>query len=268
MTSIVRALIYRVNWGACVDYEKAPAVHVETGSFSLDLRQHELRAQLKEGSPSVQQARALVEDFLKAWELLIGLQHDPDDVRFVFEGAEVEDARVELEAGGYFKPLEAHVVASASVSAVPHYSRPSYPAPPAAFAVSPDVGVMYLRYEGYKQGKEPLLAMASFCLTVLLEGSGEQKGRKKQKATERNYAIDESVLRKLGEICANRGSPREARKAPRGLVFTPLGRREEKWVVAAVKAMIQRAGEVAAELDRPRQQITMQDLPDLGKVGS
>jgi hypothetical protein len=34
MTSIVRALIYQVNWGACVDYEKAPAVHVETGSFS------------------------------------------------------------------------------------------------------------------------------------------------------------------------------------------------------------------------------------------
>src|SRR4029077_1846562 len=62
------------------------------------------------------------------------------------------------------------------------------------FRITPDVSTLSNRYWGYREGKEPLQAMAYFCLTVLLAGA---KGRGKAAAM---FRIDAAVLRKLGEL--------------------------------------------------------------------
>ncbi len=256
----VRALSYRVVWEDNVDYEKAPAIHADTDAFSLSLSGRELRAELRQPLHDIAEARRLVDEYLEAWKVLIGLQHDPDEVRFVFERAEVAAEEVDPQTGKLVRTAKVFIDASCNMSAVPSVSRGSYPAPPKAFAATPDVGVMYARYEGYRKGREPLLSMANFCLTVLEESAG---GRTKRREASKKYFFDYEVLHKLGALCA-RGSQKEARKAPQNLTFEPLQPNEEKWVGRVVKEMIRRAGEVAAEPNRAHRQIRLEDLPALG----
>jgi hypothetical protein len=237
----VRALSYRVVWEDNVDYEKAPAIHADTDAFSLSLSGRELRAELRQPLHDIAEARRLVDEYLEAWRVLIGLQQAPGNVRFVFERAEVEEkdqANPTIGKGG--KVLQAKC--SVTVSVDRHISHVSYPEPPENFIVSPDVRVMFVRYEDYRKDREPLLSMANFCLTVLEQSAG---GRRKRKQAARKYSIEEKVLNRLGRMCA-RGSEREARKAPANLAFAPLRSDDREWVVAVVKAMIRRAGEVAA----------------------
>lgn len=251
---VVRALWYRVEWAPDVDYEKAPPVHAETDDFTMLLDGKELQVKLKQGTiPSLAEARTLVEEYLYAWAVLIGLQHG-HSVRFAFDKAEVETVPESIPQEGIRKKgLEGRVTVTATVDR--HVSRSSYPAPPKAFTVSPDVRIMYVRYEEYQSGRELLLSMANFCLTVLQNSAG---GRRTQAA--QKYNISKEVLDKLGQLCATRGSEEEARKAPQNLRFAKLDSTEASWVVKVVKAMIRRAGEVAADPNKDYPLLTMADL--------
>jgi hypothetical protein len=115
---------------------------------------------------------------------------------------------------------------------------------------------MFLRYEGYLAGKETLLSMANFCLRVLEHSAGGKRAKAAKK-----YSISVRVLRRLGDICANKGSETEARKAPLQLAFSPLTQAEKNWVTEVVKAMIRRAGEVAASPNKSHPRLTMADFP-------
>lgn len=74
---------------------------------------------------------------------------------------------------------------------------------------TPDVESMYRRYLGHLEGREPLPAMAYFCLTVL-----EWRGGSRPKAAER-FGISEQVLCKVGNLSSRKGGP-VARKADAG----------------------------------------------------
>jgi hypothetical protein len=113
---------------------------------------------------------------------------------------------------------------------------------------------MWLRYEGYRRGKEPLAAMAYFCLTVV-----EARGGRKKVAKELN--IEPELLRKLGELSSNVGDPREARKlSGSGRAHTD---REKKWLEAMVLALIRRLGEYDFDPTAKLTTVTMADLPNL-----
>ena len=73
-----------------------------------------------------------------------------------------------------------------TVSAVLIRHVDGYPPPPTAgFEVSPDVDTMWRRYLGYRDGREPLLAMAYFVFTMVTAAHG----RRSQAAS--RYNIDE-----------------------------------------------------------------------------
>jgi len=259
MTEAIRALGYRVVWSPGVDYEKAPPVHIERDDFTLDLSGCELRATLRREYSTIEQARTHVEDYLRGWELVIGIGEHPDAVRFVYERAEVDEVEIDPETGRHVRQAKVHVETSANLSAVLHVSRGRYPPPADAFRIDSVVEALYSRYSRYQAGRELLTSMAYFCLTVLEKSAG---GTRQEAA--RRYRIAHPVLGCLGCLCSEKGSEGEARKAPDGLAFTPLSQEERKWVLAAVRLIIRRAGEVAACPDKPLAQITMHDLPSLG----
>ena len=97
-------------------------------------------------------------------------------------------------------------------------------------ADDPDVLTMFHRYQGYLENREPLPAMAYFCLSMLERYLCA--GRKKA-ATK--YAIDFEVLREVGNLAANKGGPETARKAQRAWIGSPLTSEETRFSYAGSK---------------------------------
>ncbi len=100
------------------------------------------------------------------------------------------------------------------------------------FHLTPDAENILLRFRGYQDGREPLLSMAYFCLTVVESAAGGCNRRSNAATT---FGIEEHVLRKLGEVTSNRGDRASARKAHSSAGL--LTHREREWIEAAVKQL-------------------------------
>jgi hypothetical protein len=143
-----------------------------------------------------------------------------------------------------------------------HVERARYPDPPdATFKITPDVETLWARYEGCRHGKEPLSAMAYFCLTVL-EWIAAPTGNNKRALVCSHFGIAREVRDKLGDLSSEVGTRESARK------YSGTGRphtgAEEEWLRACVRAMIRRAGEVAPNGSAAGlPEITMASLPRL-----
>src|SRR4029077_20727896 len=98
----------------------------------------------------------------------------------------------------------------ATANAASHIIRRKYTDPPVGFHLTPDAESILLRFRGYQDGREPLLSMAYFCLTVVLSAAGD---RNRLRNAAKIFGIKEDVLRKLGDLTSNRGDRTTARKA-------------------------------------------------------
>jgi hypothetical protein len=95
--------------------------------------------------------------------------------------------------------------------------------------------------------------MAYFCLTVLEHAHGGRAG------VASHYSIAKKVLDTLARLATDTGDERTARKVTKRL--RPISDAERAWLEAAVKALIRRAGVVAAGASPSP--LTMGDLPPL-----
>lgn len=134
-----------------------------------------------------------------------------------------------------------------------HVTRSCYPPPPQHFQYTDDVAVLWNRFEAYREGKEPILGMAYFCLSWLERMAGDRG------SVGKILNVDRAVLNKLGELTSGRGDATEARKAPSGdpQALTDL---ERSWLEAVVKRLVRALGE---HLSHQPERVTMQDLPPL-----
>jgi hypothetical protein len=127
----------------------------------------------------------------------------------------------------------------------------AYPEPPSDMKLTPDLEALWMRYIGHQANREPLPAMAYFCLTVLETSAGDRSH------AARKFNIDSKVLGKIGELTERRGNPRTARKMAANFVqHTP---QEISWLEEAIKLIIRRVAENASGAVCPK--ITMKDLP-------
>jgi len=138
-----------------------------------------------------------------------------------------------------------------------HVTHRYYPEPPARFKVSLDVEMMWLRYQGYVDGKELLAEMAYFCLTVFEYGTGGRKAAAGQ------YNVAKLVLDKLGGLTSNVGDGQTARKFSGTATARSHTETEFQWLRAAVKLLIRRKGEYDADPFATLTQLTMSDLPTI-----
>jgi hypothetical protein len=201
------------------------------------------------------EARRVVEPFLRAWEIAADLAQNPGTLRFKFVSAEVIDR--DPAPAGAPQTAEAKALKLMLTLGQPtvHITCRKYPQPPIDFRSTVEVEQAYQRWLNFRRSKEPLQSMAYFVLTLL-----ETRAGGKRKAA-RVFNIDHSVLSKVGHLCSEKGDPITARKAPPRLAFQELTGGESSWLEQAVRRLIWRLGEHASGASVGR--VKMADLPPL-----
>lgn len=249
----VKQLRYSMRHGDSTSFVEPPPVRVQKESFTAVLDDGILTVTMLDHFSKIEDARAVVDPYLRAWELQDELKGSRTGLEFVYEDGEVIDRNPPAPGEPRVISLEAASYAIAGAAATLHVAKRSYPPPPDAFAIDPDVATMWLRYRSHKEGKEPLPGMAYFCLTVVELSAG---GRNKAAA---KYSIHRDVLAKIGDLSSTRGDMEMARKADG--VGVPLSEHEARWLDAAVRLVIGRAAEVAGG-----KQVTAISMADLPKI--
>ncbi|HMH48858.1 MAG TPA: hypothetical protein VK548_01400 [Candidatus Acidoferrum sp.] len=254
----VESLIYRVETEGTLHFQDPPPLDHQTHAFDLRVDDGRLTMTMKDHYASRDEAREAVKSFLEGWEIDWALRNGGRrEIKFVYEKANVVDREPRppgatvINAETWDMPWvggEAHVVVNVS----------AYPVPPSAFRIPPDVETLWNRYEGFMKGKEPLLSMAYFCLTVVETmyggGSRSRAGTVLQ--------IDPKVLNKLGELTSERGDAATARKVKPGPA-RPLSGAESAWVDETIRAIIRRAGNLVAGGTPEPVLLMLTDLPTL-----
>ena len=254
----VESLRYRLKTSETTNYENPPAVKVIRNEFECHLNDGVLICHMREHYPAVGEARRVVEDFLRSWEIKTALELGRGEMRFQFEDSHGIDRNPPAPGSPKIVRLSGTVNMTSNLSAILHATRRKYPDPPTVFTVTPDVETLWQRYSNYLDGKEPLLSMAYFCLTLVENKAG---GKRKRKSAAKLFLIDETILNKLGNLTANKGSTETARKFSEKGSITALNEKEKKWIEAVVKIFIQRMGERANI--QTAKSITMTDLPKI-----
>jgi hypothetical protein len=250
----VVSLTYRLEVGENLHFNNPPRLNHETEHFTVVLENGALVVAMKEHHPTVKSAQERVGPFIRSWELDNELQYGANAMRFVYETAELIDRNP--PPPGAFRGIQAAdgiSVSVAGVAAKMSVGKAAYPPPPSTFVASPDVITLWNRFQGYREGKEPLPAMAYFCLTVLEARGNGRTGAAKL------YQVHEGVLRKLGELTSHRGDDTTGRKfLPTRPPLTP---QEAGWVEDVMRALVRRVGEHAT--GAPLRQINMGDFRSL-----
>jgi hypothetical protein len=247
----VESLFYRIKHNDGVDYARAsPLEHREPG-FSVRIENGSAQIDMTDHHAAVQDARAAVEPFLRAWELAAALKFGPGEFQFDYERANIVDRK---PGPGAMIQAEAAMITLTGMEARALIGRGNYPAPPAGVARDAAVDLMFDRYCMLREGRTTLPDAANYCLTMLERSAGNRK------AASKRYAIAATVLNTLGLLAASKGG-KEARKAHAAHAeFTPS---ERNWLTKLIPIIIQRAAEVAFDPAASRPQITMADLPAL-----
>ncbi len=255
----VVSLQYRLDVGDdVVRYINPPAVRLNTPAFDAELADGILTCTMNQHFASIEDARTVIDSYLRAWELETALRRGRSELHFVYgDKAEVIDRNPSPTPAGNVVYLSAHggltITGTATLST--KVNRITYPDPPTYFRITPNVETMWGRYQGYVEGRELLLSMAYFCLTMIeIEAGGRTVAANK-------YHVDLPVLSTLGKLTSIRGDQSTARKMTRQHTGAALAGKERNWIEAAVKALILRVGEYDPQ--NPMPLLTMQDLPAL-----
>jgi len=255
------ALHGHVDIGQSLIIHNPQPVEHKTTSFSLRIADSRLRAEIKDDPPTVTDAFRALMRYLRSWEILTNLRYGSEAIRCVVDDAEVINGP---PGAGLSDELRRCLAPDGQITlgiAGPQ-ARRLYPDLPSGFVASPDVVSMWERYAGYLAGREPLLSMAYFCLTVIEASTGKRKKEGREAAAER-YGVEFDVLSELGKLTSGRGDASAARKVVAGSALQPLSDTEAAWVNEVVKALIHRVGEWAADPNVQWPQITMGDFPRL-----
>lgn len=230
-------------------------IHHELDAFRLTLDNGELMVEMKDHFATEQDARTEVDPFLRAWEVETALRCTGPKIGFVFEDSTLIDRDPPGPGEPQIVRMSAASVLATTMDPTVVVNSETYPSPPKLFRLSPDADTLWHRYRMYLEGRETLLSMAYFCLSLLewRENNREQASKK--------YGIQKKVLDRLGCWTSIKGDMETARKLESHSTLTPLSPTEVDWVRAAVKAIIHRAGELGSAGSLP--QIRMSDLPQL-----
>jgi hypothetical protein len=263
----VEELVYHIETREGLNFHDPPPLQDETDAFRMTLEDGVATFSMKEHHSTEEGARQAVEGYLRAWELDVALQNNRAELHFVFNRSKIIDRNPPPPPpSGSPRVVEAsatsHMTASASATATVIKSR--YPQPPSDFVADTDAKTMWEQYERYKEGRDRLLPMAFSCLTRLeYRARNHPAGKQWRQKASSMYRIDRAVLDKLGELTTNLGDETEARKfGPQSQLRAPTAQ-EVTWIEAALRLLIRRAGQYAADPQRDWPQLTMADLPEL-----
>ena len=249
----VKALTYGLRHGDAVDYGAARELEFEDAGFRCTVADKRVRFEMVEHFAEEGQAREAVETFIRRWEFEAYMEHGPGWLELEFVDSEVVDRDPSPGVLSLQLSSRVEVTDSFTMTVCPK----AYPSPPerSLDVDNQDVQVLFVRYRGYRAGKEPLGSFANFCLTALESSVGGTKG-KRAKAAKR-YGISRRVLDRIGDLCDKKGGD-WARKG-RGL-GSPFSPEEEQFLETAVRKLIYRVAEYHGSGGVRLSPITMADV--------
>ena len=250
----VKSMFYRLKTDESLTFDDPPALEREFPSFRIKLSSGLLSMEMKDHYPDEATARQAVEPFLRSWELDVALKSGRSEILFDFSSAEVVERSPQLPGNTRILKAGAGMYTLKGFPAKLIVSRKQFPEPPTNLKFSVDVESLWNRYQAYIAGRETLLGMAYFCLT-LIEWSATRK-----KAAQR-YKIDIQVLSKLGELTSEWGDRSEARKLGPRAKQVALSSTQREWVLQAVRALIRRKAEYDFDPNSNMSPVTMSSLP-------
>jgi hypothetical protein len=262
----VEKLFYRVIIPDHTDYDNAPPISGENDEFKWHLSKEQLVLECKPHFASENEARAVADSLLRAWEVSIGLRQSPRDLTFRFQSSSIIDRSPPPESGTQTLKVLGSGGAVVGGHADVRVSYAQLPVPCRNFAISPEVEMMYSRYSSYRKDKKSLLSMAYWCLTII-EGSTRVSKKKRRTAADQ-YGIDIDVLNELGRLSSEAGDETEARKFTDKSTLASLTQNEKNWVESVVKKLIERMAEYAYDPSAKLQQVTISDSPSTTQGGS
>lgn len=258
--SHVVSVRYRLVPSESVEFDNPPAVERSLEAFDVRLADGVATFTMNQHHATESSARRQTDPYVRGWEIDTALRWGQAEVAFKCDRTECIDRNPpKSESGKTIHELSGRVVLGVHASASLSVTRRTYPNPPDNFSVSPDVEALWNRYEGYLDGRESLLAMAYFCLTVVEFSTGAQRNQRRVAAAQM-YGFSDEILKTMGEITSTHGDERTARKAGNN---RPLTDAEREWVKATIKVIVRRIGQYDADPAQARTQITMSDLPPL-----
>ena len=256
----VIALIYRVEHGSSVDYERAgPLRFDDDPRFYLTVEGNCARFEMKEHYADVGEARYAIESFIQMWEFDAGVRLGPNAFSLRYTNAEIIDRNPSppktgtgrLQVGG------GHVASNVRFGGKVRIGLPHYPSPPERGTLDPDddyVVKMKRRYDKYRLGRTTLPDVAYFCVTVLEDKYGDLP------AAAKACGISKSVLKEVKALSSYKGGEDSRKSDGFDVEFT---REEKRFLKRALKEIIIRAAQVAADDSQRQPQITMAELPGL-----
>ncbi|MFI5252979.1 MAG: hypothetical protein ACHQQQ_11180 [Bacteroidota bacterium] len=253
----VVSLHYTLRKNEKLSYVNPPALKFDSPEGNFELADGKLRCEMKKNFATEEEARKVVDPFLKAWEIDADLRLGRGTLRFDFKRAEIVDRSPVIPDDNHkhiILSAETGAISVAGHSAIICRTQNTYPEPPRSFRLTPDADSLWFRYQGYLDGREPLLSMVYFCLTVL---ESTANGRN---SASRKYNIALTILDKIGDLTSKHGDHRIARKASKG-GNPPLTGEECVWLETAVKLLIWRVGDNLEAISLSP--ITMADLPKI-----
>ncbi|MDE0248198.1 MAG: hypothetical protein OXU69_00120 [Gemmatimonadota bacterium] len=247
----VVALLYKFVPEPTVDYSRAEPLNHEEKAFHLTVEGNEARFDMKGQYATKEAAREAVEPFIRRWKFYARLQPVSRSFDLRFDRAHVEDRNpTPGVVAASAAPLSVEVAVGRASGTV-HATR--YPAPPTVtLAITADVKSACSRYLGYLAGEEPLPSMAYFCITVM-----KRAARREGVSPTDRFRISRNVLRTAQRLASQMGGS-QARKAD--ATEKELSAEESRSLEQAIRFIIQRMAEVAADPDRHYSTITMSDL--------
>ncbi len=261
----VVALHYRIEHESSVDYSEAESVDHEEEGFTIRIEEGRVCFVMKNDHPTVDSALEVVNSYISNWELDDALTSKPGEFKLRFVRPEIVDRKPipgehKVSAGPVFWEF------STSVSTVTK-GRP-YPKPPVGVSLkrNNDVVIMLDRYEQLFNDRKKLVDVAYFCLTMLLQlatdrARATKKSKTKLEKAAEKFEIECKVLKKVGNLTANKGGPARARKAQG--INQELTPRESRFLENAVKVFIRRVAEEAQSPGGPFRKITIKDFSEV-----
>jgi len=255
----VVALIYRVEHEKSVNYERVSALRYDDDpKFHLTVEDNCARFELKEHFADKDAALEAVEPFIEQWEFETGVRWGPTRFRLRYEEAEIIDRSPSpSDRGAEKRGAIGHVFSNVIAEAKLMLDMPHYPSPPSGGSVDPKdchVVMMKLRYDQYHLRRAKLPDVANFCVGALKKKYGDLP------AAAKACGISRNVLEEIGKLSSYKGGEDSRKAEGFGNEYTD---QEKRFLTEALKEIIIRAAQVAADDSQRFPQITKADLPNL-----
>lgn len=240
----VEKLVYKLNQDEVVNYKDPKPVEKELDDFRIKLVDGILNIKMKNHCSSVNEARQVVEPFLRAWETDAFLKSGNNNFHFEFNDSNVidRDPPGQEETVISIKDMSAQVSMSATMVTI---SYQNYPQPPTYVELSPDAESLASRYRNYRNDKELLVNVAYFCKTLI--------------ESRPNKIVSNKILSNLGNFSTHRSDENRARKYK--LPKKKLSSKERAWLDSAIKKVVIQVATV--DVGKEQSKLTMADLPSL-----